>query len=87
MVDKSIYYNNAEDFRDNDTKSYFPLRRHMKSEFFSALNSDHSSDVVDLYEIGLGLNKIKFDDAYFQIGFSEKEKYFVDFLNIRRINE
>jgi hypothetical protein len=59
----------------------------MKSEFFSVLNSDHTSDVVDLYEIGLILNKITFDDSYFQMGFSEKEKYFVDFRDIRRINE
>lgn len=55
--------------------------------FFQGLNSDHSSDLVELYEVSLGLNKLTFDDAYFQFGFSEATKYFADFLGIRKINE
>ena len=83
MVDKSIYYDDAKDFKDEETKTYWPLRRHMKSEIFQALHSDHTSEIVELIEVSLGLNQLTFDDNWFQFGFSERTKYFVDFLQIR----
>lgn len=59
----------------------------MKSLLFTSLNSDHTSSLVDVHEVALGISKLTFDDAYFQFGFSERTKYYIEFLKVRLIKE
>lgn len=82
MVDPSIYYDDAVDFKDEDSKTYFPLRKVMRSEFYDSLdiNTDdhrnyHEGGLVDILEISLGINQVTIDDAYLQLELgSEKSK-------------
>ena len=65
MVDSSIYYEDAVDFKDENTKKYFPLKKMMKSEFYDSIEIHAGRDrrqndvgLVSIFEISLGINKV-----------------------------
>jgi hypothetical protein len=95
LVDSEIYYDTAEDFKDENSKSYFPLKKMMKSEFYDAVEvpsgehqSHHEHGIVEILEIALGLNKITIDDSFLQIELgSEKHKHFIDVSGTRYIKD
>lgn len=87
MFDKSIYFDDAKDFRNNETGEYWPMSIHMSSQMFQPLKSDYSSDIFEMFEVRLSLSKIIFDDAWFQFGLSRKTKELVNFERLRPIYE
>ena len=71
VVDSSIYYDDAVDFKYEETKTYFPLKKMMRSEFYDSIeihsDSDrrsHDEGLVSIFEISLGVNKVQIDDSY-----------------------
>ena len=53
--------------------------------FYQTFNSNRNIDLVDMLEFELNINKIDIDDSFFQIGFTERSKQFIEFNGMRPI--
>ena len=67
-------------------KLYYPFDKGPKSMMFSALNQ-FEPGIVPIKEIMLGIDSFSFDDAMVTIGFSTREKKFVNFKSTRVISD
>ena len=83
-MDKDLYYENADEFfKFPETRTYFPLVKNIRSSFYSSIDTDHKNPNVKIVEVQLSMNKLIFDDNFFQMGLTEKTKQFVDTSGIR----
>ena len=81
VVDKSIYYDQAIDFKDEETGEYYPLRVRTRSMFYQTFKPSNSieSDIVDILDIRLTIGSIEMDDSMLQLGMQHRDKQFVQY--------
>ena len=83
---KNIFSENADPkFKTDDPNNYWPLVIGMDSVMFDTI--ENTSKNVRILELMYGLDNIKIDNSWFQLGLSEQDKDYINVQNYRYIKD
>ena len=65
QIDNNMQFEQARDFKNEETGEYFPMKIGAKSEIFTPLMPNSQKSTVPILEFKITINTIEIDDSLF----------------------